>query len=37
MSFDNVDVSGDLYKIILEERFEDFSKYYIAEISYEDF
>ena len=37
MSFDNVDVVGDLYKIILEERFEDFSKYYIAEISYEDF
>lgn len=37
MSIDGVKVSDELYKIILEERFEDFSKYYVAEISYDDF
>ena len=37
MSFEGIDPSAELYNIILEEQFEDFSKYYIAEISFEEF
>tara|TARA_Y100000589_G_scaffold122161_1_gene116517 strand:+ start:73 stop:888 length:816 start_codon:yes stop_codon:yes gene_type:complete len=37
MSFEGIDPSAELYNIILEEQFEDFSKCYIAEISFEEF
>lgn len=37
MSSDSVGLGSELYKIIVEKQFEDFSKYYMAEITYEDF
>jgi len=37
MSFEGVNTGSDLYNIILEEQFENFSKYYIADMSFEEF
>ena len=37
MSFEGVNAGQELYKIILEKQYEDFSRYYIAEMSYDDF
>lgn len=37
MSSNGVNVGCELYKIIVKKQFEDFSKYYMAEITYEEF
>ena len=37
MSFEGVNAGQELYKIILEKQYEDFSRYYIAELSFDDF
>ena len=37
MSFEEINQQTKLYKIILQNHYDDFTKYYIAEITYDDF